>query len=346
MPGNLSRFPDQGTNMNKIVEPLRVACCIVSFGILLSGAGPADAQDSNLSASYSIVIHGGAGRPPTSEHRREQRRRALEAALTRGKTMLERGESSLDVVETVIRQLEDSPFFNAGKGAVMNAEGDIELDASIMDGRDRLGGAVGGVRTVKNPIALARRVMNDTRHVLLVSDGAERFADELGADIARVKNEHFVTEYQSERLRRVQETAQPVESRGTVGCVARDTHGNLAAGTSTGGLVNKRFGRIGDTPILTAGTYADNETCAVSCTGTGEDFIRNAVAYDVAARMRYAAQSMDEAVDEILHTPDRQVRGGMIAIDHDGHVTMQFNTAGMARAAADSQGQWVVEIGK
>jgi beta-aspartyl-peptidase (threonine type) len=228
----------------------------------------------------------------------------------------------------------------------MNAEGNIELDASIMDGRERAGGAVGGVKTVKNPISLARRVMTDTRHVLLVSDGAEKFADEFGSEIERVSNDYFATDYQAERLQRAQDkaNAQPVESRGTVGCVVLDKHGNLAAGTSTGGLVNKRFGRIGDTPILTAGTYADNETCAVSCTGTGEDFIRNAVAYDVAARMRYQGQSLEVAANQILNDPDRQVRGGMIAVDHKANITMQFNTQGMARAAANSTGKWVIEV--
>jgi beta-aspartyl-peptidase (threonine type) len=319
----------------------------VALGLIIAGNGALKAQDDNV-ATYAIVIHGGAGRPPTLESRREQRRKTLELVLTRGKEMLERGESCLDVVVTVTGQLEDSPFFNAGKGAVMNAEGNIELDASIMDGRNRSGGAVGGVRTVRHPIALAQRVMTDTHHVLLVSDGAEKFADELGSDIERVSNDYFATDYQAERLERAKnkEKPQPVESRGTVGCVVLDTHGNLAAGTSTGGLVNKRFGRIGDTPILTAGTYADNATCAVSCTGTGEDFIRNAVAYDVAARMRYQRQSVDQAVNAILQNPDRQVRGGIIAVDHQGRLTMQFNTQGMARAAADSTGRWVIEIGK
>jgi beta-aspartyl-peptidase (threonine type) len=314
--------------------------------MLLGSASWLFAQDAITKPTYAIVIHGGAGRPPASVERREQRRKRLESALKQGSQMLQRGKTSLDVVEAVIRQLEDSPFFNAGKGAVMNAEGGIELDASIMDGRTRAGGAVGGIKTVKNPILLARRVMTNTRHVLLVADGAEKFADEFGSKIERVGNDYFATDYQAERLKRAQNKAntEPVESRGTVGCVVLDTHGDLAAGTSTGGLVNKRFGRIGDTPILTAGTYADNESCAVSCTGTGEDFIRNAVAYDVAARMRYLGQSLQEAANQILNDPERQVRGGMIAVDHEGHITMQFNTQGMARAAADSTGKWVIEV--
>lgn len=316
---------------------------ILLISFVLPTAAPA--QDTSPS-KYAIVIHGGAGRPPKSSERLEERKNVLHAALKQGKAMLERGDASLDVVEAVIGQLEDSPYFNAGRGAVMNAAGKIELDASIMDGRDRSGGAVGGVQTVKNPISLARKVMTDTRHVLLVADGAEEFADECAAEIQRVANDYFVTEYQATRLKQVQQRRkdmQPVESRGTVGCVALDQHGDLAAGTSTGGLVNKRFGRIGDTPILTAGTYADNETCAVSCTGTGEDFIRHAVAYDVAARIRYQSQSLEDAVQEILHDADRQVRGGVIAIDCDGAVTMQFNTGAMARAVATSDGRWEVQ---
>lgn len=325
---------------------VRVLRCLVCLSMLLGSTSWLFAQDALTKPTYAIVIHGGAGRPPASVERREQRRKRLESALKQGSQMLQRGKTSLDVVEAVIRQLEDSPFFNAGKGAVMNAERGIELDASIMDGRTRAGGAVGGIKTVKNPILLARRVMTNTRHLLLVADGAEKFANEFGSEIERVGNDYFATDYQAERLERAQNKAntEPVESRGTVGCVVLDTHGNLAAGTSTGGLVNKRFGRIGDTPILTAGTYADNESCAVSCTGTGEDFIRNAVAYDVAARMRYLGQSLQEAANQILNDPERQVRGGMIAVDHEGHITMQFNTQGMARAAADSTGKWVIEV--
>ena len=295
--------------------------------------------------TYAIAIHGGAGRAPKDPERRQQREKALECVLTKGRTMLEQGGSSLDVVAACVRELEDSEFFNAGKGAVLNAEGTAELGASIMDGRDRAGGAVGGVQTVKNPVLLARLVMTETPHVLLVTAGAESFADE-HQQIERVPNDYFITEYQRERLQKVKQKRkdmEPVDSRGTVGCVALDVHGNLAAATSTGGLRNKRFGRIGDTPILTAGTYADNATCAVSCTGTGEDFIRNAVAYDVSARMRYQNATLELATKSIVENADRKVRGGLIAVDKNGNIAMPFNSADMARAAADSIGLWIVE---
>ncbi len=313
--------------------------------LALPTIGMADEEQAKM---YALAIHGGAGRPPAAGERRQGREAVLSEVLTEGKARLARGEASLDVVEFVVRQLEDSPFFNAGKGAVMNSAGNIQLDASIMDGRDRSGGAVGGVHTVRNPISLARRVMTDTAHVLLVTDGAELFADECEG-IERVPNTYFATEYQRKKLLRVQakrKDMEPIESRGTVGCVALDLAGNMAAATSTGGLVNKRFGRLGDTPILTAGTYADNETCAVSCTGTGEDFIRNAVAFDVAARMRYRGDSLEEAAKSILVDKDRTVRGGLIAVDAKGNVTLPFNSAGMARAAADARGLWVVEVGE
>src|SRR5690606_26487929 len=205
--------------------------------------------------------------------------------------------------------LEDSESFNAGKGAVFNAAGGHELDATIMDGRDRSTGAVGGVTTVKNPISLARRVMTDTRHVLLVSAGADRFADEYADDpqIERVPNAYFSTEHRRQELERAQqkERLDADESMGTVGCVALDRQGNLAAATSTGGLTNKKFGRLGDSPIAGAGTYADNATCGVSCTGVGEDFIRNAVAYDVSARMAYRGDSLEQAVKDILGNEQR-----------------------------------------
>lgn len=300
-------------------------------------------------ATFAIAIHGGAGKAPTSETWRQQRTEVLERALTNGETMLREGRSSLDTVEAVVRILEDSEYFNAGKGAVFNAAGTHELDATIMDGRDRTAGAVGGVTTVKNPVSLARRVMNDTRHVLLATAGADRFADEFADDsqIERVDNEYFSTDYRRRQLERTQQAEQQPsesESMGTVGCVALDIHGNLAAATSTGGLTNKRFGRLGDSPIPGAGTYADNATCAVSCTGIGEDFIRHAVAYDVSARMEYRGDSLEAAVNEILTSQDHIVRGGIIAVSHNGQIVMQFNTPGMARAAADSRGRREVHL--
>lgn len=306
----------------------------------------ANAQSAD--SKYALVIHGGAGGIPQDEAWIKHRTAVLTKALNHGKRILADGGTSLDAVEAVIRILEDSEYFNAGKGAVCNAKGNHELDASIMDGKTRGCGAVGGVRTVKNPISLARRVMTDTRHVLLVTDGAEVFANAYKNDpkIERVQNAYFATEQQRQRLKQAQEKEKlsAEESMGTVGCVALDTHGNLAAGTSTGGLTNKKYGRVGDSPIVGAGTYADNRTCGVSCTGIGEDFIRHAVAYDVSARMHYRGDALDKAVREILTDADRQVRGGIIAISRTGEITMQFNTSGMSRAAADANGRFEVHV--
>ena len=297
---------------------------------------------------YAIVIHGGAGSATKDAEVIQNRERVLEKALTQGTQILAEGGSSLDAVELVIRMLEDSPLFNAGKGAVLNARGHNELDASIMDGKTRACGAAGGVSTVRNPISLARLVMTETRHVLLATDGADQFAAALDHPMIEiVTNDYFQTEHQRERLKRSQqkERLSAADRMGTVGCVALDRHGNLAAGTSTGGLVNKKYGRIGDSPIVGAGTYADNRTCGISCTGIGEDFIRNAVAYDVTARMMYKNQKMEKAVHEILHHDDYQVRGGIIGIDFKGRITMQFNTDGMSRAAANSDGLHFIKIG-
>ncbi|MDZ4850629.1 MAG: isoaspartyl peptidase/L-asparaginase [Pirellulaceae bacterium] len=297
---------------------------------------------------YAIVIHGGAGSAPSSDEWRTNRTDVLELALATGTRMLSSGKSSLDTVEEVVRLLEDSPYFNAGKGAVMNAIGTHELDATIMDGRDRAAGAVGGVTTVKNPVSLARRVMTDTPHVLLATAGAENFADQYATDprIVRVPNSYFSTEHQRKKLEKTKEEERQTESdaMGTVGCVALDTFGNLAAATSTGGLNNKKFGRLGDSPIPGAGTFADNKTCAVSCTGVGEDFIRHAVAYDVSARVEYRKDSLAKAVEEILKHPQHQVRGGIIAVDTQGTIVMQFNSEGMTRAAADSSGRHEIHV--
>ncbi len=299
--------------------------------------------------TFALVIHGGAGKPPETEAGIKAREDVLRQALTQGREMLRQGKSSLDVVEAVIRILEDSEHFNAGKGAVFNAAEGHELDASIMDGRNRRAGAVGGVSTVRHPISLARLVMTDTRHVLLVTDGAEKFAD-LYPALERVPNEFFSTDAKRQSLRETQQRErqqQPPKSSsqmGTVGCVALDRHGNIAAGTSTGGLTNKKYGRIGDSPIVCAGTFADNATCGVSCTGIGEDFIRHAVAYDVSARMEYRGDSLETAVQAILTHPQREVRGGIIAIDRAGNITMQFNTGGMSRAAADWSGRFEIHV--
>ncbi len=298
---------------------------------------------------YAIVIHGGAGSATTDPVVIAARQDVLEKALGIGVATLEEGGTSLDAVEKVIRILEDSPLFNAGRGGVLTAKGTNELDATIMNGKTRACGAVGGVTKVKNPISLARKVMTETRHVLLVAEGADVFATDLDDPMIEiVEPEYFRTEKQVERLRRMREKEQlnDREKMGTVGCVAFDKYGNIAAGTSTGGLVNKKHGRLGDSPIIGAGTYADNTTCGISCTGVGEDFIRNAIAYDIHARMRYGKQKMEFAVKDVLNNEKHPIVGGIIGIDHRGFITMQFNTGGMARAAADSKGLHLIEVGK
>lgn len=305
---------------------------------------------------FAIAIHGGAGSsakgvPPELV---EKRKASLRKALNQGRDILSKGGSALDAVEAVIQILEDDPQFNAGKGAVFNAVGSHELDASIMDGSDKSCGAVAGVSHVKNPIALARLVMTETRHVLLSGEGAEEFAKQ--QNVERVEPSYFDTERSKkswERYNRRNKQSNllgPHHSvqgesswkMGTVGCVALDSHGNLAAGTSTGGMTNKQFGRIGDSPIVGAGTYADNATCAVSATGIGEQYIRNAIAYDVSAQMKYKGATLMEALDDNLTNRLNPGDGGLIAVDHDGNIAMGFNTQGMARAAADSNGRFEV----
>ncbi|MCA9146029.1 MAG: isoaspartyl peptidase/L-asparaginase [Planctomycetales bacterium] len=310
-----------------------------------ASAGIADDQEP---ASYALALHGGAGSDwlKLGTGGQAATMESLRHAITIGKTILSEGGTSLDAVEQVIRHLENDPIFNAGKGAVFNSAGGHELDASIMDGRDRSCGAVTGVKTVKNPISLARLVMQETRHVLLSSDGADLFAKEKGVDF--VDQKYFWTQRRYDAWQRVKQQ-QADDHKGTVGCVALDTHGNLAAGTSTGGLTNKLYGRVGDSPIVGAGTFADNKTCAVSCTGVGENFIRNAIAYDVSARMAYKQQPVEEAVHDILTKtldPTKDGQGGIIVVTHDGKITMQFNTGAMARASADSTGQLVIALGE
>ena len=298
---------------------------------------------------YAIVIHGGAGSAPTDQEFIEARERVLEQALSTGTAILEKGGTSLDAVEQVIRILEDSPLFNAGRGGVLTAKGHNELDATIMNGETRACGAVGGVTTVKNPISLARRVMTETRHVLLAAEGADAFAQQLNDPAVEIVDPaYFRTKRQAERLKRLKEREKltPEEQMGTVGCVALDRHGNIAAGTSTGGLVNKKHGRLGDSPIVGAGTYADNSTCGISCTGVGEDFIRNVIAYDIHARMHYRKQNLDTAISQVLKSKEYPIHGGIIGVDRRGNITMQFNSGGMARAAADSTGLRVIEAGK
>jgi beta-aspartyl-peptidase (threonine type) len=295
---------------------------------------------------WAIAVDGGAGVIAKDEYEsvKQEYLDSLTAALELGKSILESGGTSLDAVERVVMHFEDDPLFNAGKGAVFNHEGRHELDASIMDGSTMACGAVAGVRTVKNPIVLARRVMESSVHVLFAADGAERFADDMGVD--RVEPEYFWTERRHEQWKRRQEKPEEPDftAKGTAGVVALDRHGNLAAGTSTGGLTGKAYGRVGDSPIVGAGTYADNRTCAVSGTGVGEEFIRYAVGHRISALMEYGGMTLEEAAEEVVMNVLDPGDGGVITVDRDGNIAMVFNTGGMFRGAADSGGRFEVAI--
>jgi beta-aspartyl-peptidase (threonine type) len=321
---------------------------LVLLCVLAACAGQSDsvhdAEGGAVRPDWAMVIHGGAGSPNRSMHEDRQRAylESLETALRIGEELLSGGASSLDAVEAVLRHLEDDPKFNAGKGSVFNRAGVNELDASIMDGETLACGAVAGVRTVKNPISLARGVMEQTDHVLLAGEGAEQFAAQSGVEL--VEPDYFFTQSRWDTLQRVMAAEKDEAGGGTVGAVALDRAGNLAAGTSTGGLTAKMFGRVGDTPVIGAGTYADNRSCAVSCTGRGEEFIRRAVAYQVAARVEHSGVGVREAAEQIVHVQLQPGEGGLIALGADGEIAMVFNTQGMYRGAADSDGRFEVHI--
>jgi beta-aspartyl-peptidase (threonine type) len=296
--------------------------------------------------AWAIVIHGGAGNiSPThiSPDRADAIAGKLGESLEAGIAILEKGGSSLDAVEAAIRMMEDSPLFNAGKGAVFTHEGRNELDASIMEGKTLMAGAVAGVGDIKNPISAARIVMEKSPHVLLTGAGASRFVSRNGAEI--VDSSYFFTERRWEQLQRQLKKAE-VEKYGTVGCVALDKKGNLAAGTSTGGMTNKRFGRIGDSPIIGAGNYANNNSCAVSATGHGEFFIRYTVAHDISALMQYSSLTLREAARKVIHEKLKMAggSGGVICIDRLGNIAMEFNTSGMLRAFATAGGDRGIKV--
>jgi len=277
------------------------------------------------------------------EGRKREYFEALEAALALGRDSLANGETALDTVEGVVRFLEDDPKFNAGKGAVYTHEGTHELDAAIMDGRTLDCGSVAAVTTIKHPITLARGVLERSPHVFLIGQGAEVFATELG--IERVTQDYFHTEHRREQLERILEReAEDDRERSTVGAVALDRHGDLAAATSTGGLTNKRFGRVGDVPVIGAGTYANNRTCAVSGTGKGEQFIRHTVAHSISAAMEHGGLSLEEAAHQVIHERLDPGDGGVIAVGRDGSIALVFNSPGMFRGAADSRGRFEVSI--
>src|ERR1051325_269307 len=330
----------------------RLALVTATFMFVLT-AGAEEAR------RFMLVIHGGAGtinRKNMTEEREREYRAALSEALHIGQAVLAKGGSSLDAVEATVRFMEDSPLFNAGKGAVFTHEGKNELDAAIMDGKTKKAGTVAGVTIIKNPISAARAVMEKSKHVMMAGRGAELFATKMGLEI--VDPSYFWTErrwkaLQDELLKEQEgkpqaELERADENRfGTVGAVALDQSGNLAAATSTGGTTNKMYGRIGDTPIIGAGTYADNESCAVSATGAGEYFIRWTVAYDIAALMKYRGLSVQEAADEVINKKLKAVPGadgGVIALDAKGNFAMPFNSEGMYRGWIGADGVPHVEI--
>ena len=286
-------------------------------------------------------------------------RKVLAEAIQVGYSILKNGGSSQEAVEKTINIMEDSPLFNAGKGAVLTADEKIELDASFMNGATLDAGAISGVRTIKHPISAAIKVMVNSPHVMLSGEGADQFASEQGLQI--VESDYFYTERRINSLRRVKEAEQKEAQNssleeaflknqryGTVGCVALDSEGNLSAGTSTGGMTNKKWNRIGDAPIIGAGTYANNKTCAISATGWGEFFIRSVVAHDISALMEYKGLSIREASRIVIHEKVAKLGGdgGIVGIDNQGNIAMEMNTPGMYRAHIDNEGNLTVKIYK
>jgi beta-aspartyl-peptidase (threonine type) len=323
-----------------IILSLLLICILALFSCKTDKKSATDHSKgaSGPKQEWAIVIHGGAGgmtRENLTPELDKEYRASLQAALNTGKKILSEGGSALDAVEQTIRTMEDNPLFNAGKGAVFTHEGRNELDAAIMDGSNLGAGAVAGVTDIKNPISAARKVMTNSPHVMLSGAGASQFAKEQGLEI--VPASYFYTE---KRFNELQELLKK-EKYGTVGCCALDKNGNLAAGTSTGGMANKRYNRIGDSPVIGAGTYANNNTCAVSGTGHGEYFIRWTVAHDISALMEYKGLGLREASDLVVN--DKLVKaggsGGVICVDKSGNISMPFNTSGMFRGFAIAEGK-------
>lgn len=312
-------------------------------------------------SKYAIAIHGGAGTILQSTMTAEKEtayKAALQDAIEAGEAVLKKGGSSLDAVEFAIVSLENNPLFNAGKGAVFTHNGKNEMDASIMYGKDLTAGAVAGVTNIKNPISLSRAVMEKSDHVLLTGAGAIDFAKKINAEFA--PDDYFFVQMRYEQLQKAKESDTMIldhtednfengeKKFGTVGCVALDVNGNIAAGTSTGGMTNKKFGRIGDSPIIGAGTYANNNTCAISCTGHGEFFLRSVVAYDISCLMEYKGLTLKQACDVVVM--DKLVKiggeGGLIALDAKGNIELPFNSEGMYRAKKSSDSELYIGIYK
>lgn len=308
-----------------------------------------------MQQKFGIAIHGGAGTIDKAEMtpgKEAAYKLALKEALEAGHTALSEGKSAMDVVELAVNSLENCPLFNAGKGAVFCADGEFELDASIMDGKDLTAGAVAGVKNIANPISLARKVMERTGHVMLAGQGALDFAKSIG--IKQEPKEYFFTQHRYDQWQALvgttevaldhgSSTTKPI---GTVGAVAYDANGNIAAATSTGGMTNKQFGRVGDTPVIGSGTYANNNTCAVSCTGHGEYFLRAVVAYDVSCLMEYGGLTLEEATNKVCM--EKLVKmggeGGLIAVDAKGNICLPFNSPGMYRGFVREDGEYSISI--
>ena len=372
--GDKNKFYIREMKKTKII----FALALNFFPLFWRGTGGEAFSQTKPMENFAIVIHGGAGtilKDSMTPQLEKQYKDKLNESLNAGYDVLAKGGTSLDAVTASIKVMEDSPLFNAGKGSVFNHEGKNEMDASIMDGKTMKAGAVAGVHTIRNPIDGARAVMEKSPHVMLAGDGADKFAKEQGLKIEDAN--YFYDEKRWKQLQQIKkqdeikldhnssdtsgyvhpkdaEFANPDASAslgtskkfGTVGCVALDKYGNLAAGTSTGGMTNKKFGRLGDSPIIGAGTYANNKTCGVSCTGHGEYFILNVVAYDVSAMMEYKGMTLEQATNEIVmkKLKEQGGEGGLIAIDSKGNIAMPFNTAGMYRAYKKSVGNAEVKI--
>ena len=332
--------------------------------LLFTGAASVVAQENMPDKTHQValVVHGGAGtieKDQMTPEREKEYRSGIERALKTGYAILQRGGSSLDAVEAAVRTLEDDPHFNAGRGAVFTSAGVNELDAAIMDGKTLKAGAVASVRRIKNPVSLARLVMEKSPHVMLDCAGAEAFAKEQGIELVDPK--YFFTQERWDALQKMQKAAKQggsgiggkhfiitdQDQHGTVGAAALDQQGNLAAATSTGGMTNKRPGRIGDSPVIGAGTYANNATCAVSATGDGEYFIRAVVAHEVSNLIEFRGMSVQDAADAaIKQVGDLGGTGGLIALDRNGNVAMPFNTSGMYRGRVDPTGKFIIDIYK
>ncbi len=320
---------------------------LTALALLLTGILT---MSTTAAPPVAIVVHAGAGgkAPKMSPEKEKEYHDTLAKALRAGHTVLEKGGPAIEAVQVAIVVMEDSTLFNAGKGAVFTSAGENELDASIMDGKTLLAGAVGGVTVIKNPIRAAHAVMEKTPHVMLAGDGADAFAKKVGLEI--VPRKYFYTEHRWKQLqewkakqktKKQSQLEMTREYLGTVGCAALDSKGNIAAGTSTGGLTGKQYGRLGDSPIIAAGTYADNRTCAISCTGHGEFFIRHAVAFDISARMKYANETLTQSAKVVVHETLKKAggRGGVIGLDARGNIVMEFNSAAMNRGYIDKNGK-------